>query len=177
MIEKLIINYKAFLIGTGISEDFATILENVTVLFAIVLLAFLADILTKRIIIASIKRIASKSKFTWDDIFVKRNVFNRLAHLAPALVVNNTMRFLFEAPDLVHFLRNVTEAYMVIIGLLVIDAVINALHEIYMNLPVSQGRNIKGYIQLQHSAFSYHRRITNNAAKHLDGITFRLKMG
>ena len=148
MIERWITNYNAFLVGTGISDEFATILENVTVLLSIVLLAFLADILTKRIIVATIKKIASGSKITWDDIFVKRNVFNRLAHLAPALVVYNTIRFLIEAPELIHFLRNVTEAYMVIVGLLVIDAVINALHEIYMNLPVSQGRNIKGYIQI-----------------------------
>ena len=155
MIERWIINYKAFLIGTGISEDFATILENVTVLLSIVLLAFLADLITKRIIVVSIKKIASKSKITWDDIFVRRNVFNRLAHLAPALVVNNTMRFLFEAPDLVNFLRNLTEGYMVIVGLLVIDAIINALHEIYRSLPISEGRNIKVYIQIVKIVFFF----------------------
>lgn len=155
MIERWIINYKAFLIGTGISEDFAAIIENVTVLLSIVLLAFLADLITKRIIVVSIKKIASKSKITWDDIFVRRNVFTRLAHLAPALVVNNTMRFLFEAPDLVHFLRNLTEGYMVIVGLLVIDAIINALHEIYRGLPIAEGRNIKGYIQIVKIVFFF----------------------
>jgi miniconductance mechanosensitive channel len=38
---------------------------------------------------------------------------------------------------------------------LVIDAVLNALHEIYRSLPISQGRNIKGYIQVVKIVFYF----------------------
>ncbi len=148
MIDQWIISYKAFLMRVGLSEQFAAILENTTVLISILLLAFLADIVTKRIIIVSIKGIVSRTKNKWDDIFVRLKVFNRLAHLAPALIINSSIRFLFDAPELVEFIRNVTETYMIIVGLLVIDAVINALHEIYLRLSISEGRNIKGYIQV-----------------------------
>ncbi len=37
---------------------------------------------------------------------------------------------------------------MVLVVVMVIDAVLNALHEIYMKLPISEGRNIKGYVQV-----------------------------
>ncbi len=37
---------------------------------------------------------------------------------------------------------------MVLVVLLVIDALLNALHEIYQKLPISQGRNIKSFVQV-----------------------------
>ena len=48
----------------------------------------------------------------------------------------------------VTFLENLTQTYMVLVVLLVIDAVLNALLEIYQTLPVSKGRNIKGIVQV-----------------------------
>ena len=37
---------------------------------------------------------------------------------------------------------------MILVVLMVIDSVLNALHEIYLKLPISQERNIKGYVQV-----------------------------
>jgi miniconductance mechanosensitive channel len=148
MIERWINWYQDLLSGTSLSGSLVVIIENATIILVTALLAMLADYLVKRIIIATIHRIARRSKNNWDDIFVERKVFNRLAHLAPAIIVYYALQYIFDAPGLVTFLGNITQAYMVIVVLLVIDAVINALHEIYMQLPVSEGRSIKGYVQV-----------------------------
>ncbi|MGW8314047.1 MAG: mechanosensitive ion channel family protein [Bacteroidales bacterium] len=148
MIEHWINLYRELLSGTSMSESLVVFIENATVILATVLLALLADYVVKRIIITTIHRIASKSRNRWDDIFVERKVFNRLAHLAPAIIVYYALQYIFDAPKLVEFLGDVTQSYMVIVVLLVIDAVINALHEIYRQLPVSEGRSIKGYVQV-----------------------------
>ena len=138
MIERWINWYQEMLITAGLSERLAVVIENITVILITAGLAVLADYVIKRIIIASIARIARKSKNKWDDIFVKRKVFNRLAHLAPAIIVFYSLQYIFDAAGLVTFLGNVTQAYMVLVVLLVVDAVLNALHEIYRTLPVSQ---------------------------------------
>ena len=148
MIERWIGWYAELLNKTSMSESLVILIENATIILVTALLAILADYLVKRIIIASIHRIARRSKNNWDDIFVERKVFNKLAHLAPAIIVYYALQYIFEAPGWVTFLGNVTQAYMVIVVLLVIDAVINALHEIYMQMPVSKGRSIKGYVQV-----------------------------
>ena len=44
---------------------------------------------------------------------------------------------------------------MVLVVLLVIDAVLNALHEIYRSLPISKGRNIKGFVQVVKIVFYF----------------------
>jgi len=148
MIEKWIQWYIGILSGTGLSDGMKTFIENATIILATIILAVVADFIVKRIIITTITRLAKRSKNDWDDVFVKQKVFNRLAHLAPALIVFYSLQYIFEAEDLVRFLGNITQAYMVVVVLLVVDALLNALHEIYRKLPISQGRNIKGYVQV-----------------------------
>ncbi len=148
MVETLINWYHDLLAGTGLSDKLLVFVENATLVLATVLLALLADFIAKGIIISTIHRIARRSRNNWDDIFVERKVFNRLAHLAPAIIVYYALDHIFEGNELVRFLENVTQAYMVIVVLLVIDAIINSLHEIYQRTPISEGRNIKGYVQV-----------------------------
>jgi len=148
MIEKWISWYSGILSGTGLSGKMVIFIENATIIIATVLLAFLADIIVKKIIVSSITRFAHRSKNKWDDVFVKQKVFNRLAHLAPALIIYFSLQYIFEAEGVVRFLQNLTQAYMTLVVVLMIDSVLNSLHDIYIKLPISQGRNIKGYIQV-----------------------------
>ncbi len=148
MIERGISWYVELLSGTGLSDGMLVFIENATIIVVTILLALLADFIVKRIIISSIARLAKRSKNDWDDVFVKQKVFNRLAHLAPALIVFYSLQYIFDAEKLVTFLGNLAQTYMILVVLLVIDSVLNALHEIYMKLPISKERNIKGYVQV-----------------------------
>jgi len=148
MIERGIIWYTQLLSGTGLSDGMLIFIENATVIVVTIILAALADLIVKRIIISAIAALTKRTKNDWDDVFVKQKVFNRLAHLAPALIVYYALQYIFEAEGLVTFLGNLTQTYMILVVLMVIDSLLNAMHEIYMKLPVSQGRNIKGYIQV-----------------------------
>jgi len=148
MIEQWIGWYNGVLNAAGLSEGLVIFIENATIILITAGLAILADFIVKRIIISGIHRIARKSKNKWDDIFVERRVFNRLAHLAPAIIVFYALQYIFDAAKLVESLGHMTQTYMILVVVLVIDAVLNALHEIYRTLPISQGRNIKGYIQV-----------------------------
>jgi len=155
MIERLIEWYSEVLSSTQLSEGLVVFIENATLLLVTLGVAILADFIVKRFIISIIKRLVKRTKNTWDDIFVKRMVFNRLAHLAPAIIIFYSLQYIFDAEGLVTFLGNLTQSYMVLVVLLVIDAVLNAMHEIYRTLPISDGRNIKGYIQVVKIVFYF----------------------
>ena len=118
MIEKWIGWYSNMLSGTGLSESLLVFIENATIIVITIGLAILADFVVKKIIVGSITRMAKKSKNDWDDILIERKVFNRLAHLAPAIIVHYALQYIFDAENLVIFLENLTQAYMVIVVLL-----------------------------------------------------------
>lgn len=146
--EKWILALNDLLLKWGLSTDNANLVEGLIVVAIIIILALAADYITKRILISSIKTYVKRSKATWDDIMLQRKVFNRLAHIAPALVVYYTINFAIDPIGIVDFIKTLTILYMIVISLLVADSFVSALHDVYLTLPISRDKPIKGYIQV-----------------------------
>lgn len=141
--------FEKILVNNGISSNVAYYL-NIAILIGIILsIAYIANYITKRIIVQVIKRWVDHSENEWDDIFYERGVFNALSHLAPALVIMwMTPLVLFEYPGWIKFVEKTTSIYMIVVVLIVFLSFIKALHDIYKSLPISNGRSIKGYVQV-----------------------------
>jgi miniconductance mechanosensitive channel len=133
----------------GLTESLTILLRTIIIATIIVVLALIADFLTRRILVQTIKRIVARTKVTWDDILIKRKVFTRFAHLVPALIIYYSAGFILaDYPVMDNLVIGLTKIYMILISLLIIDNIINALHEIYHTFPVSKSRPIKGYVQV-----------------------------
>ena len=122
--------------------------------FFILLLAFLSDVITRRIIVMVIARLVARTKTIWDDILLERRVFNRLSHLAPAIVLWYSVGFvLTRYPVTVSLTQKALSIYMIVVILLALNAFLKGFNEIYQTLPTAQGRSIKGYIQVAQIIF------------------------
>ena len=53
----------------------------------LLVVAWASDRITYRVFRGAIRRMAARTKSTWDDRIMERNVFSRLAHAVPAVVV------------------------------------------------------------------------------------------
>ncbi len=137
------------LLSTGMPESLGATTRTVILAIIIFSLAILADLITRRIIVSGIKRIVRKSKTQIDDILIQRRVFHKLAHVIPGLLIYSTAGFIFsDYPGLGDIVTRLALIYIIIVLLLSIDSVINALHQIYLTTPISEGRPIKGYVQV-----------------------------
>jgi len=133
----------------GMSPALATFLRTLLVALAIGGLVILVDFLTKKIILNGIRTLVRKTKTQLDDILIKRRVFHKISHIVPALLIYFTARFIFkDYPTFEEIFERASLIYIVIIVILAVDSFINALHEIYLNLPIGKSRPIKGYIQV-----------------------------
>ena len=140
---------KNWLIQHGINAGLADLFKLLIVFAAIIGLAFIADFLVKRIILAIVYRIAKRTETLLDDILVEKKVFHRFALFAPALVIFYSIGLpLAEYPGLLKFMQDITQVSMIIIGLVTVLAFINALQEMYLTLPISKNHSIKGYLQV-----------------------------
>ncbi len=148
MIESWIEELNSLLVRAGLSQQNADFLESIIIFTIIFILAYIADRIAKRIIITSLKSYTKKTKATWDDIFFDKKVFTRLAHIAPALVINYTIDYALDPVGIVDFIQLLTRLYMIIIAILVLDSFVSALHEIYLTFPISREKPIKGYVQV-----------------------------
>ncbi len=137
------------LLSTGMPEGMEATTRTVIVATAILVMAILADIITRRIILAGIRKIVLKSKTQLDDILIQRRVFHKIAHVVPGLLIYFTAGFIFsDYPELGDVIGRLSLVYIIIVLLLSVDSFISALHQMYLTTPISEGRPIKGYVQL-----------------------------
>ena len=153
----------------GELAGFAKPIAAFITLLLLIFLAWMAHFITRKIIAKIISRIALRSKISWDDILIKRNVFRNLSHLVPAMILFYAADFsypeitqeLSELSDsalqllskdyyfsLTGFLIKAAKLYFIFIFIFVFNALLNASLDIYNTTSFALNRPIKGYIQL-----------------------------
>ncbi|MCP4567232.1 MAG: mechanosensitive ion channel family protein [FCB group bacterium] len=141
MVEQM----RTFLIERGLAEQPAEYLTWLAISCSVLILAWLTNFLAKRFLLAGVSYFVKKSKTKWDDTLAQQKVFVRLSHLAPALVIS------YCAPlfgPIAGIIQRLSMVYLILVGLLVVYAFLNALVEIYRTYDVSRQKPIKGYIQV-----------------------------
>jgi len=135
----------------GLSAFFQAypILETTVWIAGILILAWLANQLTRRYILKVISRIVTQTKFTWDDVIFRRKVFRRLAQIAPAIVIFYGAPLVPGIPPtLAEFVPRVAGAIIVLIVVMSADGLLTAMNDIYSTRPDAKNRPIKGYLQI-----------------------------
>jgi miniconductance mechanosensitive channel len=137
-----------WVVNVGIPGHMAAYATFAIVAAAVLVLGWLADVLTKRILLAGVRAFIERSRFSWDNVLLEKRVFNRLSHIAPALVVYLLAPLAFSGtPVFAAFCRNASVIYMIVITLLVADSFLDALHDIYRTTGAAKRFPIKGFIQ------------------------------
>jgi miniconductance mechanosensitive channel len=134
----------------GLGDQLATVVVRVAIVVVIVSLSILANFLAKKLLATVVRRIVRRTRSRWDDIIYDRGVLNRLSHIAPALVVYFMNPVAFPETEWVTTaIQRIAIAYMIAVSILVIDAVLESVNEIYTtHSEQSNRRPIKGYVQL-----------------------------
>jgi len=115
----------------------------------LLLVAVLADLVAKRLLLVVVRMAVTRTRSAWDDALVAHKVFARLAQIVPAIVIYAGIGLVPDYPDAVEqVVRNVVRAYMILMLVLTVTALMSAVNQIYESRPESSGRPIKGFVQL-----------------------------
>ena len=134
MINELLYNY--------LPQD--QIINSIIKFTFLTIISILAFYITEKVIFNLLAKMFKKTSTDIDDILIKRKVFNRLAYLVPALLLYN---FSYVIPKLSPLIQKISLSLMAMTGLMVINAFLNAISDIYGKTKYSQRIHIKSYIQ------------------------------
>ena len=116
----------------------------------LLLAAWLADWLTRRILLRAVRGLVLASPTQWDNAFMARGVLARFAGVVPALVVFFGVGLVPELPEkVVTVVRGLAQAFVVLTLALSVRNLVNALGDLYARDQArAQARPIKGYLQV-----------------------------
>jgi miniconductance mechanosensitive channel len=120
------------------------------ILIAVVLLAaWLTRVLVRRGLVRFLQGLAQRTRTHWDDRLVEHRFFDRLSHLAPAIVIHLTADQVLAAhPTLATLIERVVLVYMTVIAASAIDAAVSAGTDILTDLPSTRDKPIQSYAQV-----------------------------
>ena len=136
------------LIQYGFTQEYAFYAKTGILVILIFLLSLVAYFITKKVLVNIIHNFAKKSKSEWDDILLNRHFLNRLSHLVPAVIIYVFARNgLNDFPNWSNLVLSAINIYVIFIGMIIVNAFLDSLHEVYLTMPASKDRPIKGYLQ------------------------------
>ena len=110
----------------------------------VILFAYILFLITKKIILKTISKIFEKTSTTLDDVLIEKKVFNKFPYLVPLV-------FLYVLSDLLPFLKIIDRFILSLIALIILislNAVINAINDLYKKTSFNKELNIKSYLQV-----------------------------
>lgn len=118
-------------------------------LAALCLLAWVANWLTKHILLRGLRRLVGLSSLAADPKLTPLGIVARLSNIVPALVLTLGVKAVPALPTpLVTVVENVCSAFIVLTVALAVAGALNLANELYQRRPDAHLRPIKGYIQV-----------------------------
>ncbi|KAB8151266.1 mechanosensitive ion channel [Kordia sp. TARA_039_SRF] len=130
-------------------ETTAIYINLIVGIVAVAILAFITDYIVRRVLIAISHRLAPKTKSNFDDLLIKNNTPQNLAHIAPVLLIEQTTPYLFaDFPNFQSSFLIAIDIFIVILVIKVIRSILNSLRDFLKTLNAFKDKPIDSYIQV-----------------------------
>ena len=130
-------------------EDYQHLIDITLHIGALLLTAWVANFVAKKIMLRMIRKIANRSKSTWDNDLVEKKVFDRLSHVAPALIIYALApSFIKENDAVVAVLTKFSYAYIALVGAAVVDALLSFLVLHAKKTPALADKPVNSWVQV-----------------------------
>jgi miniconductance mechanosensitive channel len=118
----------------GVKESAIEASTTLVLLCAVLALAWVVDFVVRNILLRFAASIAKRTQAKWDDTLLEHRVLHTGAHVVGALVVYALVPAVFaNRPTLTATIRNVLEAYVVLVALLAVTRGLRAFLDVYQS--------------------------------------------
>lgn len=128
----------------GITGVAVPVVRYVSLSLAAIFFSWLSYIVAKKLLIPIINRLTARTKATWDDVLLNRDVLLKVCAIVPAIVIYKLLPLVFyEAPFVQEMLNRLTSIYITVASVQLGIAVINS----FRNLETTESSSRQQYLQ------------------------------
>lgn len=133
----------------GFTDSSAMYLNMIILLILALVIIFLIDYSTKKILIKAFNVLALKSKTKFDNYLVKNKVPRNIAHIIPVLIgIEWIPIVLVDFPYLENIIEKAIRIFAVVLTLWIVRSLLNTLKDYFKTLPRLKDKPIDSYIQV-----------------------------
>ena len=133
----------------GFTDSSAMYLNMIILLILALIIIFLIDYSTKKILIKAFNVLALKSKTKFDNYLVKNKVPRNIAHIIPVLIgIEWIPIVLVDFPYLENIIEKAIRIFAVVLTLWIVRSLLNTLKDYFKTLPRLKDKPIDSYIQV-----------------------------
>lgn len=146
---EILKNIDELLISWGMSPSLADMLDQFIAFAIILIIAFLADAVCRKILLEVVARLVKQTRATWDDIIFDRKVMIHLSRMvAPIIIyVFIPVAFAETSPSTMAFIQRVCLIYVIIAFLSFVNSLLKAVYTVYSEKEHLRNRPLKGMLQ------------------------------
>jgi miniconductance mechanosensitive channel len=149
MFESFVKTVTIWLTKFGVSPANASKAAGISDFILVLITSVVIYYISKFIINRVLKRIALRTASNWDDVLIEHKVFARMAFLVPGILVYQSVGVtLDDFPGLIPAALKLTNLYILVIFLLILNSFLNAVYAMYQKSEFAMYHPIKGYIQI-----------------------------
>ena len=133
----------------GVGEGNLLMMQRMVAIVAILLIAYVFDMICRKVIIPTIHKVTAKTQVTWDDYLLNDEVLNNACHLIPPIVFYVLIPLAFPVnSEFLSLVLKLCLIYMTVVAMKLVCAFINSLYAISNEHEKLKDRSMKGFYQM-----------------------------
>ena len=144
---ELLKNIDQLLIGWGVSPDTAILIDEAIAFTLILLMAFAADALCRKVLLKVIARIVKQTKATWDDILFDHSVLVHLSRMVAPVIIYLCIPVAFAGSTAMAFIQRLCLIFIIVTFLSFVNSFLKAAYSVYSEMESLRGKPLKGLLQ------------------------------
>ncbi|QSX37251.1 mechanosensitive ion channel family protein [Shewanella sedimentimangrovi] len=149
MNSEIQVQLASWLSGLGVDADMSATASVYGMMLLTLLVALLAYVLVRRGVVRAMNLVIKRSRVTWDDVFMRHRVLEKLSLLVPVLVLDTAVPVIFSGhPLLLSLAGRLLEVTMVVLLVRGAYSGLDAVNEVADLRDISRRLPIKSVVQL-----------------------------
>lgn len=133
----------------GVEAGAIGIVQRIVLVSGIVIIAFMADFLCRRLLVPGIKKLTEKTQVTWDDYLFNDAVLNNACHLISPIILYALLPFAFpDEPVLLQFILKLCWVYITVMSIRLICSFLTSLYTLSSEQERLKNHPLKGVYQM-----------------------------
>ena len=133
----------------GVQPESMGTVHRIVAVAGILLLAYVAHWLCRKVVVTTVKKLTSKTQNKWDDYLFNDRVLNDFCHMVPPIVITALIPFVFpNEPMTLAFVLKICWIYITIVVVRLICTFLTSLYTISSEHEKLKERSMKGFYQM-----------------------------